>query len=117
MARPRRIQRKADKGWRLPPGTVYVGRGTKWGNPYPYDHQVYLGRAWAQDAYLQWLTSTHKGMTLLRDHLGELKGKNLACWCKEGEPCHADVLLALANEEEAAHADPALELETAASPS
>jgi hypothetical protein len=31
------------------------------------------------------------------DALGELRGKNLACWCKPGEPCHADVLLELAN--------------------
>jgi hypothetical protein len=27
----------------------------------------------------------------------DLAGKNLACWCKPGEPCHADVLLDLAN--------------------
>ncbi|MFC6489691.1 DUF4326 domain-containing protein [Nitratireductor sp. GCM10026969] len=27
----------------------------------------------------------------------QLRGKNLACWCKPGEPCHADVLLELAN--------------------
>lgn len=26
-----------------------------------------------------------------------LRGKNLACWCPPGSPCHADVLLALAN--------------------
>lgn len=26
-----------------------------------------------------------------------LRGKNLACWCKQGDPCHADVLLKLAN--------------------
>jgi len=31
--------------------------------------------------------------------LSELRGKNLACWCKPGEACHADVLLALANDE------------------
>lgn len=29
--------------------------------------------------------------------LPELRGKNLACWCRSGEPCHADVLLELAN--------------------
>jgi hypothetical protein len=98
MEKPQRIQRKAWKGWRLPPGTVYVGRGSKWGNPFPFDHQVYLGKAWARDAYAQWLTATHKGLTLLREHLHELRGKNLACWCKPGEACHADVLLALANE-------------------
>jgi hypothetical protein len=32
-------------------------------------------------------------------HVHELRGKNLACWCKPGEPCHADVLLELANSE------------------
>ena len=32
---PRRIQRKRTKGWRMPEGAVYVGRPTKWGNPYP----------------------------------------------------------------------------------
>ena len=98
MARPRRVHRKGEKGWRLPPDTVYVGRGSKWGNPFPFDHQRYLGKSWAVDAYAQWLTTTLKGMTLLRQHLHELKGKNLACWCKPGEPCHADLLLALAND-------------------
>jgi hypothetical protein len=29
----------------------------------------------------------------------ELRGKNLACWCKPDQPCHADVLLELANAE------------------
>ena len=29
--------------------------------------------------------------------LTKLRGKNLACWCSKGEPCHGDVLLALAN--------------------
>lgn len=98
MAKPRRVQRKAEKGWRLPPGAVYVGRGSKWGNPFPFDHQRYLGKAWAVDAYAQWLTTTLKGMTLLREHLHELRGKSLACWCKPDEPCHADLLLALAND-------------------
>jgi hypothetical protein len=27
-----------------------------------------------------------------------LAGKNLACWCREGSPCHVDTLLVLANE-------------------
>lgn len=33
----------------------------------------------------------------IRTRLPELRGKNLACWCKQGQPCHADVLLDLAN--------------------
>lgn len=32
-----------------------------------------------------------------RESLAELRGKNLACWCKPGASCHADVLLELAN--------------------
>lgn len=104
MAKPKRIQRKAEKGWRLPENTVYVGRGSKWGNPFPFDHQRYLGKAWAVAAYGQWLTTTLKGLGLVREHLSELRGKNLACWCHSDEPCHADLLLALANEEPA-HAE------------
>lgn len=30
----KRIQRKRTKGWRMPENTVYIGRGSKWGNPY-----------------------------------------------------------------------------------
>ena len=33
---PQRIQRKRTKGWRMPEGAVYVGRPTKWGNPFEY---------------------------------------------------------------------------------
>jgi Domain of unknown function (DUF4326) len=33
-----------------------------------------------------------------KDWLTPLKGKDLACWCKEGATCHADILLRLANE-------------------
>lgn len=98
MDTPRRIQRQAVKGWRLPPNTVYVGRGSKWGNPFPYEHQVYLGKSWAVEAYTHWLKTSLKGMALLREHLHELKGKNLADWCRPEEPSHADVLLALAND-------------------
>jgi hypothetical protein len=99
MEKPRRIQRKATKGWRLPPNTIYVGRGSKWGNPFPFDHQAYLGKAWALAAYDHWLHTSFKGATLLREHLHELEGKNLSCWCGQDEPCHADVLLELVNSE------------------
>ncbi len=40
----------------------------------------------------------HKNRKTIR---AELRGKNLACWCKLGEPCHADVLLEIANADEA----------------
>jgi hypothetical protein len=38
---------------------------------------------------------SHMGR-IARD-IRQLRGKNLACWCKPGQPCHADILLELAN--------------------
>jgi hypothetical protein len=35
--------------------------------------------------------------------IAELRGRNLACFCKHGKPCHADVLLELANRPEFPH--------------
>lgn len=87
----KRIQRKRTRGWKMPPNTVYVGRPTKWGNPYK------VGRdgtaALVAEKYEWWLTFTGR-----INEVEELRGKDLACWCKEGELCHADVLLRLANE-------------------
>lgn len=46
---PRRIQRRRTKGWTMPPGAIYVGRPTKWGNPFvvgemqPWPHRRDLG--------------------------------------------------------------------------
>lgn len=36
---PQRIQRQRAKGWRMPDGAVYVGRPTRWGNPFVYRDQ------------------------------------------------------------------------------
>lgn len=44
MSAPKRIQRKRMKGWRMPPDTIYVGRGSHWGNPYRIGQKGYL--AW-----------------------------------------------------------------------
>lgn len=93
---PKRVQRRRVKGWRMPPNTIYVGRGSKWGNPYPVGSMVPTdGETWA---VLNASTAAH----LFRLHLGdmpvaELAGKNLACWCPLDKPCHADVLLEIAN--------------------
>lgn len=96
---PRRIQLSRKKGWRKPPNTVVVSRPSKWGNP--FDWKIF-GKAKASEMYRNWLSpyevSADDRRQWILDHLPELRGKNLACWCKPGEPCHADVLLALANE-------------------
>jgi hypothetical protein len=91
---PIRVQRKRTKGWRMPENTVYVGRPTKYGNPY----QVSVN---ASDEYRKRQIEKYEqsmSVMLKEDAVRELKGKNLACFCKEGEPCHADVLLRIANQ-------------------
>ena len=86
----KRIQQKRMKGWRKPPNTVCVSRPSKWGNPFKLEEQ---GRERAVALYRKWLT-TGKGKCL---PIEELRGKNLACYCKLADPCHADVLLEIAN--------------------
>lgn len=88
---PKRIQRKRTKGWRMPEGAVYVGRPTKWGNPYTLAE---YGERLALSNYRGFV----QGILLIDPkRLDELRGKDLACFCKEGSPCHADILLELAN--------------------
>lgn len=96
---PKRIQRKRTKGWRMPEGTMYVGRPTKWGNPWkvgersPWAPYEPMDRAAAVAVY-RYGIDTELGRWLVR---GELAGKDLACWCPLSSPCHADVLLEIAN--------------------
>lgn len=90
---PQRIQMKRTKGWRKPPGAVYVGRPTKWGNPHKIgDPEIPTAQA-AVNAYRDGIS---KGAFPI-DDIEKLRGKDLACWCPLDQPCHADVLLKLAN--------------------
>ena len=94
---PVRIQRKRTKGYKLPPNAVYVGRPTKWGNPYLVQPLSGMTRQDAVQAYLHHINGnlwTSPNKQEIRD---ELRGKDLACWCPLDQPCHADVLLEIAN--------------------
>lgn len=85
---PQRTQRKRTKGWTMPPDTVYVGRPSRFGNPFTQatpEEMVAL--------YRVWITGDSLSATMARRHLPALRGKNLACWCQLDQPCHADVLL------------------------
>lgn len=88
-----RVQLSRKKGWRMPANTVKVDRSTQWGNPFTVtaahgpDEAVREFRG-----YVLGRLSNGTGYPL-----AALRGKNLACWCKLGAPCHADVLLELAN--------------------
>lgn len=165
---PQRIQRRRTKGWRMPAGAVYVGRPTRWGNPFEFRtphglarvpavedpgaeweyegrisadgtrhdyhhpdgrvtvcHVRYMTRAECVETYRRALTGNDsaamrsafphglgkwlgywakdaKGLRVreyvtVDDVRRELAGRDLVCWCPLDEPCHADVLLELAN--------------------
>lgn len=95
MTAPIRVQRSRAKGWRMPDNTVYVGRPTQWGNPFAVARN---GHAGAHARYDRWIHTEAEMQTALRRRAQiELAGKNLACWCAPGLPCHADVLLEIAN--------------------
>ena len=116
----------------MPENTVYVGRPTKWGNPfiniqditYYYSNRrkrkgldplVYCCHKSTRDAvelYQEGLNDPaqlgrfiggydgqiiNHYFTWIISHRQDIKGKDLACWCSLDKPCHADVLLKLAN--------------------
>lgn len=129
---PERIQRKRTKGWRAPKGAVYVGRGTKWGNPFrigagyqtrgvvdmplPIEGKYVEGTyqdvdvAGAKFSYeVRTVLDATDAVRLFKAYIRDnwwydtksvrrdLAGRDLMCWCAPGGPCHADVLLEIAN--------------------
>lgn len=115
--KPVRIQRKRTKGYKMPANTIYVGRPTHWGNPFvvgkdgdaaecvkKYRALIFM-MAFDQapmEPYLvnrKPLSVSPGSVNVVTDapSILTLRGKNLACFCKAGEPCHADVLLEFAN--------------------
>ncbi len=96
---PTRVQLSRKKGWRMPENTVKVCRPGKFGN-----HVAKVGTGYcmtnqeAVDLYRAWLFGAREGKQLIQAARLELRGKNLACWCKGFEACHADVLLKIAND-------------------
>ena len=74
-----------------PKDAIYVGRPSKWGNPFKIGDNS-RSREEVIEAYRHWIG----GSPYLINSLEELRGKDLVCWCAP-LPCHADVLLELAN--------------------
>ncbi|MGB1390605.1 MAG: DUF4326 domain-containing protein [Paracoccaceae bacterium] len=98
---PKRIQMTRKKGgWRKDnPDAVIVARPSKWGNRFvvgeryltaKMGHAIVRDRAHAVELF-------RKSRDARRWDMAELRGKDLACWCPLDEPCHADVLLDVAN--------------------
>lgn len=86
---------------------VYVGRPSKWGNPFKAcDGTGGLSKLEVVQMFRLLMLDLNSYKTepdvydkfrLMRDTIKDLRSKNLSCWCKQGEYCHADVLLELAN--------------------
>lgn len=103
---PERIQLRRAKGWRMPEDAVKVDRTTPWGNPFIVGKHgtqaecVDLYRK-LMAGYLCVSTGDIAAQAAAREyvaaHREKLRGKPLACWCRPGTPCHADVLLEIAN--------------------
>jgi hypothetical protein len=113
---PERIRLSRAKGWRLPVGAVVVSRPTKWGNPFrwsdypatqtfegieggPISISVAERRRWAVVDFRASVAARcgdgeYPSVTEIRS---DLAGRDLACWCPLDGPCHADVLLEVAN--------------------
>lgn len=86
MAEVYNMRRKEE----VPPGAIYVGRPTRWGNPF------FIGqhgsRAQVIERYRKWVWTQPNIVSAARR---ELRGKDLVCWCAP-KTCHADVLMEIA---------------------
>lgn len=121
---PRRLTLSRQKGFRLPEGAVSVARPGFWGNPYRvrrcrlpntspwwvlvptphrdvwvYEFQTEQGAAAKAVELMRFRIEQLPTGEEMRLRLKELRGRDLACWCKPGEHCHADMLIELANGE------------------
>lgn len=122
---PERIQRSRKRGWRMPDGAVYVGRPSKWGNPWAlhkvthpefgdcyqirhtdgriFGHPDGTPGHWSHKNAIWWAARLYGETVVWPDPemqaaiRAELAGKTLACWCPESQPCHGDTLLEIAN--------------------
>jgi len=114
---PVRLQLSRAKGFNLQANSrainglpaVNVARPGKWGNPFrvgdAYDDGFIrfpaIDRAAAvklyRDYWRRMLDDPGTVYVSAIESLTDLRGRNLACWCKPGEPCHVDVLLEIAN--------------------
>jgi hypothetical protein len=110
-----RIQLRRTKGWRKPAGAIVVARPSRWGNPFTIAGAIEHGwaenetdgRAFVVQCFANvlergrnsewWFTDGAERFDWIRQNLHLLAGHDLACWCPLDQPCHADVLLKVAN--------------------
>lgn len=120
MIQPVRIQRSRQHKQVSQNGLeiVYCGRPTKWGNPFKIGNSlldvpfIIIKKTELTEAeqdggiitqgisvrLFETFLTLYGAADFIQQIKENLKGKNLSCWCKVGEPCHVDVLLKIANE-------------------
>lgn len=81
----------------MPANAVYVGRPTKWGNPFKI---IPGGISFTAEGVVQMYRyvleeNETKRARWINEHIDELRGKDLVCWCALDRECHADVLIEL----------------------
>lgn len=80
------------------PGAVKVDRSTKWGNPFKVGEGSIRSSAMAVELFRATILGGRSLPLGFRPaEIAQLRGRDLACWCKPGAPCHGDVLLEIAN--------------------
>ena len=96
-SKPRRVVRRRTENWKMPANTVYVGRPSVWGNPFVVGSELIGGEKLSAEKSIALYRQYAREAFNERDLRACLRGKNLACWCPLNQPCHADVLLEMAN--------------------
>lgn len=89
-----RVWNKRDPN--TPKDAVYVGRPSKWGNKHPIGWCDLCGQTHDRDAAIRNHTYDLLDLETRLRIKDELCGKDLVCWCAP-KPCHADILLEIAN--------------------
>lgn len=97
---PQRIQLKRSRGWKMPPNAVKVDRTTRWGNPFTIAEFGSVAEAVSRHG--RWMRGEipaprGEEPPSPADIRASLAGRDLACWCALGGPCHAELLLKIAN--------------------
>lgn len=120
---PERFRLSRSSGWRMPPGGMSVARPSRWGNPFfvggdyrwaegqpcPFPRagavlrdgdSGSIVRCQSVEQAVAWFRTwaTEMNPTIAADARQFLAGHDLGCWCGPDRPCHADVLLEIANQ-------------------
>ncbi len=108
MSAPKRVQMSRQRPWRADnPDAVIVARPSKWGNPWAVGSSVFVEHERPGGRYVREFRVTPSlAVEMYRQAFApdapEIRaafaGRDLACWCPLNQPCHADVLLELANQ-------------------